>query len=297
MAEPKLLERFKGQEGRRRLVEVLRNQELVLQNGALAEELAKHAKLEGFEKQQEVYLAGQPGSNKLYFVISGAFDLIIGDTCVKVLKPGQAVGEFPILNPSLNYTVTIRGHEPGVMATLVEDQFLSTADKHPEIWKNMAKMLVSRLYSTYENLPPANKNVFMVHGHDETTKYQLSDFLRQLGLNPVILHEQNNLGKTIIEKLEHYAGQANFAMVLMTPDDESADGKWRTRQNVIMELGWFMAKLGRSRTMILHKGQSDIEIPSDIKGLIYLHFDKNIEECKEKIRKSLETAGLIPCRP
>lgn len=141
-----------------------------------------------------------------------------------------------------------------------------------------------------------NRNVFIVHGHDEARKYELKNFLASLGLNAVILHEQDSLGKTIVEKFEHYAAQSNFAFILMTPDDksvtsDSAEAKWRARQNVIMELGWFMAKLGRSRVVILYNGE--LEIPSDILGVIYHKFNERISEVAENIRQSLKGAGIL----
>jgi predicted nucleotide-binding protein len=142
----------------------------------------------------------------------------------------------------------------------------------------------------------ANRNVFIVHGHDEAKKYELKSFLRDLGLNAIILHEQDSLGKTIIEKFEHYAAQSNFAFILMTPDDntvasDSTEGKWRARQNVIMELGWFMAKLGRSRVVLLQKGE--LELPTDILGIVYYRFNESVLEVSESIRQSLKGAGLL----
>ena len=96
-----MLQRFKGQEGRRRLVEVLATQELVLQNRVIAQQLAEVAKLKAYQEGQEVYIEGQPGNNKLYFILSGTVDLLIKESCVRVIECGQAVGEFPIIDPSL----------------------------------------------------------------------------------------------------------------------------------------------------------------------------------------------------
>jgi predicted nucleotide-binding protein len=146
-------------------------------------------------------------------------------------------------------------------------------------------------------IPPKNKNVFIVHGHDEAKKWELKNFLTGLHVQPIVLHEQDDLGKTIIEKFEYYASQSAFACILMTPDDQppvasSAEAKWRARQNVIMELGWFMAKLGRERIVILYKGT--LEIPSDIYGVIYLEFRDSVQEVGEKIRQRLQGVGLIP---
>jgi hypothetical protein len=144
---------------------------------------------------------------------------------------------------------------------------------------------------------PENKNVFIVHGHDEAKKLELKNFLSELGVRPVVLHEQDDLGKTIIEKFEYYASQSVFAFILMTPDDQtsvpsSTEAKWRARQNVIMELGWFMAKLGRNRIVVLHKGI--VEVPSDISGVIYLEFRDSVLEAGEKIRQRLRGVSLIP---
>jgi predicted nucleotide-binding protein len=120
------------------------------------------------------------------------------------------------------------------------------------------------------NDPPSN-DVFVVHGHDAAFKNQVADTLRRAGLNPVILHEQPNGGKTIIEKFEQHGGLAGFAVVLLTPDDvggPSADQlQPRARQNVIGEMFWFAAKLGRSRVCALRSG--DVEVPSDRRCRLY----------------------------
>src|SRR6185503_10828500 len=106
--------------------------------------------------------------------------------------------------------------------------------------------------------------VFIVHGHSHDRKIELRDFLRSLDLQPIILDEQDHMGKTIIEAFEYYATTCSFAFVLMTPDDITGDvtsgSRRRARQNVIMELGWFIAYLGRERVAILYQGEP--EIPS-----------------------------------
>jgi len=138
----------------------------------------------------------------------------------------------------------------------------------------------------------ANKNVFIVHGHSQERKLELKDFLISLGLQPIILDEQDHMGKTIIEAFEYYATVCSFAFVLMTPDDLAEGTRRRARQNVIMELGWFIAYLGRERVAILYQG--DPEIPSDISGVLYLEFKERIGEVSERIRRRLRGVGLIP---
>lgn len=128
--------------------------------------------------------------------------------------------------------------------------------------------------------PPAvavGPKVFLVHGHDESALHLTARFIEGLGLDPVILHEQPNEGRTIIEKFVDYA-DVGFAVVLLTPDDQGApmsapseDLQPRARQNVILELGYFLGKLGRSRVCALYCG--GVEIPSDYKGVIFLPLD------------------------
>jgi predicted nucleotide-binding protein len=117
--------------------------------------------------------------------------------------------------------------------------------------------------------------VFIVHGHDDAPRETVARFLANVGLDPVILHEQANRGMTIAEKLEANAN-VGFAVVLLTPDDvgrakaEEQD-RPRARQNVILELGYFVGRLGRERVCALQRG--DLEIPSDYMGVVYTPFD------------------------
>jgi predicted nucleotide-binding protein len=139
---------------------------------------------------------------------------------------------------------------------------------------------------------PPSKDVFVVHGHDDEFKREVADVLRRAGLTPVILHEQPNGGKTIIEKFEKHGGGAGFAVVLLTPDDvggPSADQlRPRARQNVIGEMFWFSGKLGRSKVCALKKGE--LEVPSDFAGVVYTPVDER-GAWKTDLLKELQTAG------
>ncbi|MDX6384876.1 MAG: hypothetical protein QOK48_2449 [Blastocatellia bacterium] len=123
-----------------------------------------------------------------------------------------------------------------------------------------------------------SRKVFVVHGHDNEAKETLARFLLKLDLQPIILHEQPSEGRTIIEKFENYSQDVAFAVVLLTPDDlgsaasDGANLRKRARQNVIMELGYFIGKLGRNRVCAVHKG--GIELPSDYQGVLYIEMDQ-----------------------
>ncbi|OGP87016.1 MAG: hypothetical protein A2156_09725 [Deltaproteobacteria bacterium RBG_16_48_10] len=136
--------------------------------------------------------------------------------------------------------------------------------------------------------------VFIVHGHDEAALAELKDYLQNtLKLpEPIVLREQRNCGKTIIEKFEEQGGLVDWVLVLISPDDKAFDPKTndekrRARQNVIFELGFFYGLLGRyeGRVIVLKKGQ--VELPSDIQGVVWINIDKGIRASGEDIRKEL----------
>ena len=137
-----------------------------------------------------------------------------------------------------------------------------------------------------------SKDVFIVHGHDDTAKTEVAHLIERAGLNAVILHEKPNAGRTIIEKFEKHGGSAGFAVVLLTPDDvggpNRGDLRPRARQNVIGEMFWFAGKLGRGRICALKKG--DLEIPTDFAGVVYTDMDDR-GAWKADLLRELEAAG------
>jgi len=134
--------------------------------------------------------------------------------------------------------------------------------------------------------------VFIIHGRDDSAKSQVARFVEKLGLKAVILHEQANQGRTIIEKLDRHSEVA-FAIALLTPDDVGGSAQSqlqpRARQNVIYEIGRFESKLGRDRVIILRT--PGVEIPSDLSGLVYHEMDK-AGGWQLSVAKELKAAGL-----
>ena len=142
-------------------------------------------------------------------------------------------------------------------------------------------------------IEPRNlSKVFVVHGHDEGAREAVARFLERLRLQPIILHEQANQGRTVIEKVEAH-GDVGFAVVLLTPDDEGAikggTPAPRARQNVVLELGYFIGRLGRTHVCALKRG--DLEIPSDFAGVVYETFD-NGNGWKQALARELQGAGF-----
>jgi predicted nucleotide-binding protein len=137
--------------------------------------------------------------------------------------------------------------------------------------------------------------IFLVHGHDQAALQETARFLERLDQDIVILREQPNQGRTIIEKFEEYA-DVGFAVVLLTPDDRGGPmtqpydaQKPRARQNVILELGYFLGRLGRNRVCALYR--PGVEIPSDYSGVLYVELDER-GGWRLELAKELKAAGL-----
>lgn len=143
--------------------------------------------------------------------------------------------------------------------------------------------------------------VFIVHGHDEVLKNQTEIFLRQIGLEPIILHRQADEGQTVMEKFEKHS-DVGFAFILLSPDDfafsrreegiqefDRTTKELRARQNVIFEFGFFVGKLTRSRVCCIFK--EGTTLPTDVAGLLYKKVNNDIEEQGFAIIKELKAAG------
>lgn len=141
------------------------------------------------------------------------------------------------------------------------------------------QQIVAVQNQTFNNMEKIiNKKIFIVHGHDKEAKTEVALFAQELGLEPIILHQQENQGMTIIEKIEKYT-DVGYAIVLYTPCDEGRDRKknvdlqFRARQNVVFEHGYLIGRLGRPCVSALVKGT--IETPGDITGVVYETMDDN----------------------
>jgi predicted nucleotide-binding protein len=143
------------------------------------------------------------------------------------------------------------------------------------------------------NASGESRRVFVVQGHDEGAREAVARFIERIGLEPIILHERPNKGRTLITKFREEAMGAAFAAVLMTPDDRGAKAgepttQPRARQNVVFELGFFIGRFGPERVAALIKG--NVEPPSDFEGVVYINLDDT--GWKQELAKELEAAGF-----
>lgn len=160
---------------------------------------------------------------------------------------------------------------------------------HQPIKKGITDMKNETLFS---------KNIFIIHGHNEAKRRELESLLKDnFKLCPIILSDQSNEGgSAIIEKFEKCASDCTYAFALFTHDDivNKETGQYRqVRPNVIFELGWFYAKLGRDRVCILEQKCEDGQIASDLQGILRIQFNDDVAEKYLEIEKELKAADII----
>ena len=232
---------------------------------------------------------------------------------LRQLKSGSP--EFQKWRRNTQVTITQTFGEKSNHIAEFNNIYFSAPDPfYPNVYKNGLESAESLLESMIEEVeeywedenqtptPPEihdnertnTDEVFIIHGRDDGTKQTVARFLESLDLEPVILHEQANQGRTIIEKFEEHA-QVGFAVALLTPDDvgslkdEATNLKPRARQNVIFEFGFFVGHLGRRRVCALIKG--NVEIPSDYEGVVYTRLDDS-DGWKLKLIQELKSVGF-----
>lgn len=167
---------------------------------------------------------------------------------------------------------------------------------------NAARAIVSRQPRTSTTPTPTqhlsgtesqtSSRVFIVHGRDAALLQQVARFVETLALQPIVLFEQPGKGRTLVEKLETESDVV-FAIILLTPDDvgglPGTELRPRARQNVVLELGFFLAKVGRSQVAVLY--DESVELPSDYRGVEYIPVDVQ-GAWKLKLAREMKEAGL-----
>ena len=211
------------------------------------------------------------------------------------------------LDQHCRVTITSEERQPhSVLLRTKEGPVLNVFDTGRVVVQGKRRELVAGAISALEqnggqsHAEIASRTVFVVYGHDEAARNELEAMLRRWKLEPLVLDNLTSEGDTLIEKLERYGKNIAFAVVLATPDDEGhpagkeTDKKFRSRQNVVLELGMMLSKLGRKKVAILLKKLDDgvMEPPSDIAGLIYIPFSDSVTDARVQLAKELNKQGL-----
>lgn len=181
-----------------------------------------------------------------------------------------------------------------------DEHYKGKMQRRVKILESLVEVLQTEIQLQGGSAPKAEhefgEKVFVVHGHNEAVLQTTARYIEKLQLEPIILHEQANRGRTIIEKFEQECKGVGFSIILMTGDDRGGlktempeQMRLRARQNVVLEMGFFLGRLGRSRVVVLY--EEGVEIPSDYSGVLFIKIDTG-GAWRMYVAKEMKAAGF-----
>ncbi|MCS3695042.1 CRP/FNR family cyclic AMP-dependent transcriptional regulator [Bradyrhizobium elkanii] len=271
-------ERFEGS-NRPQLIMTLGRQELVSGKRDIGEWLADRGELKEFAAGDNLIVQGG-SDNDVFFLLTGNVSIIVNGAQVNTRRAGEHVGEMAAIEPSLPRSATVHALEPLVALKIGSADFMALNDQFPEIGLRLARELSRRLLDRNKtiSLPNAAPRLFIISSSEaKKTAYAIRDALEHDVFSKVWDDGVFFAGGYALEALENEVSQADFAVAIAQADDivVSRGVKSPTlRDNVLFELGLFMGKLTRHRSILVHPKVKGLKIPSDLQGLTVIQFEK-----------------------
>jgi CRP/FNR family transcriptional regulator, cyclic AMP receptor protein len=279
MAAESLLTRFDGNAGRTRLKTTLEEQVILCGNSLACDEVVQRCHVRELAIN-EILIRQDAADNDIYFVLAGAFAVIVNGRRVAVRRAGQHLGEMAIIDPAARRSATVIASEPSVVARMNETDFLALADKFPTVWRLVSRELSRRLDERRKFHAEPNEKPILFIGSSSEQLPVAETFARLFPpeLAAVTVWNKGVFGASRfpIEDLEAQVKAADFALLVAGDDDEvTSRGTVSStpRDNVVFELGLFMGALSRQRTFILSPKGTPIKLPTDLLGITHLRFD------------------------
>lgn len=274
-----MIERFQGEQNLQVLVDAISEQTIVQGDQNLAKVLAEVGSVREYAKG-EVIIEQGAHDNDVHFIIAGKCAVIVNGRTLPVTRgAGTHVGEMAAVQPSQPRSATIVAEDITVTLSVSEQVFSETAMNFPKVWRHVAKELSRRLIQ---------RNALISATHEKIHVFIMSS----VEALPVARAIQNGLEHdpfqvTIwtdgvfrastypIDALEAQVEASDFAIAIAQGDDATTvrGSSWPTpRDNVVFELGFFMGRLGRQRTILVEPRDEQIKLPSDLAGLTALTY-------------------------
>lgn len=292
-----MIERFEGENGKRLLEQALGDQTIVSKNTTVLGGIIDVVHLQELDSG-DVLIAQGAEDNDIYFVISGSLAIEVNGRRVATREAGTHVGEMSLIDPKGCRSATAFALEKTLVAKVSEPDFSATAEDCAELWRRIAVELCDRLRNRNRMIRPPNEfpNVFVCSSSENLTYAEGI----QLGLDhhksSVSVWTDQVFGPTqhTMEDLQRELDHADFGIAVVMDEDEVHSRKQQhlaPRDNVVFELGLFMGKVGRERTIIVSPRSVDLKMPSDLLGLKPLTFA--LPDDPEDTRKLATALGPV----
>lgn len=279
-------------ENREALIEGLRAQKIIQGDAEVVAGIADVGELVEFAPGQNLIVQGA-ADRDMYFILAGKASVIVKGSRLYPREKNWTVGEMSALNPEILRSATLEADETTVAWKITHEQLEIIATKHPRLWKLLAVDLAGRLEqrNQFISRPNVRPRVFFICSAEAL---EIAECIRA-GLD----HEDATIeiwsdeqifpaGGYPIEALERAVDDADFGIAIAQPDDLIRSRHRQAavpRDNVIFELGFFLSRLGRKRTVLLVPRGESVQLPSDFKGLTPL--DYKVASKEEKLSSAL----------
>ncbi|MEQ1903135.1 MAG: TIR domain-containing protein [Pirellulaceae bacterium] len=269
-------ERFEG-DGRQNLIEALKQQSLTAGKVDIANALADAGKLVEFAKGEKLTIEGAE-DNEIYLIISGLVAIVVKGTEVARRHAGQSIGEMAAIEPSLKRAATVVALDTVVAVKIKSADFSRVGEDHGEIWRPIAQSLAKRLFQRNELIQAPNTypRLFVISSAEALdVAREIQSALDHDVLCTVWTDGVFFAGGYPLEILEREVEKSDFAVAIAQPDDvvKTRGMSFPTlRDNVLFELGLFMGRLTRHRTILVHPRVDGLKLPSDLHGLTLASF-------------------------
>lgn len=271
-------ERF---DDRNELIGALLRQQVIANDRAIAQDIAEVGDLLEFEPGRRLIEQGGV-DREIYFLLAGEARVIVNGVRMHTRGAAVTVGEMSALNSTIARSASIEAEKETVAWRITHNRLEEIADRYPQLWKRLCIDLAGRLEqrNNYVNRANFEPRLFMICSKEALDIAKSIRIGLQHVTRKIVIWSDEQIfesGSYPLEALEKEVNQADFAIALAEPDDivRSRDRNQATvRDNVIFELGFFMSRLGRARSLLLVPRGTDVKLPSDFKGLTPIGYNK-----------------------
>lgn len=258
--------------------EALMDQKLVNGDADLAAELSLKGAIVSLAKD-DVLINQDAEDTDIYFILSGHFKILVHGREVARRYAGDHLGEMAALVVSAKRSATVVAAESSVVLKVSSEDFKLSANTHPRVWQLITRQLVNKLHERNSKVDPSRKQpkVFIISSVEGLTVARTVEALLQHDPVYAKVWEYGTFraSKYTLESLEDELDDCDFAIAIVQPDDQvvsRGETQNAPRDNVIFELGLFVGRLGRLRSILLEPRGKDVRLPSDLQGLTTISY-------------------------
>lgn len=290
-----MIERFEGDEGRRRLEEALARQAIVQGSAEVSAELAAAAELQALDRGA-ILVQQHASDDDLFFILNGEFSIVVNGREVARRRAEQHVGEMALVDPKSNRAATVIARDDSVVARIRESAFSAIAERHSFLWRNIACELAERLRQRNDLVRQRNEEPRVFIGSSKESLDVANAIEARLATRSafdVKVWTQGVFGPSRypLEALEAEAQRADFAILVLGPDDRVVSRRKKhlaPRDNVIFELGLFIGATERRRVFLALPQGIDVKIPTDLLGVTPVRYEHGAADLAASVHAGCE---------